>query len=447
MTKAITLAHPLTIRGGFTGVENSPEERPEGDMTWLDGNKVYRTMEFSVPQGALLTVERIRFSRSVQQELKKSGKGDLRVLDCLFTDCRTDGTIAGRGIYATGAGTVAITNCNFLNLTGPYEDNSGGGALYFDSCAAAYVDHCLFVTNGTAFKGNGGWARYRGAAAFVNATPTVFSNCRFAGCGAALREATVGGVVEFAGASGGSKLVNCAFVGNSDFQSMNMPAETTCAGAIAVAMSDTNQVLTVENCTIAYNITQGKWNAAGITVGTGTVNLKNSIVYGNVRGWKAYADAAGADIAVRSKGILNMSYSLVTGSETNFISVIEGGITNIGEGVIYGDPRMVSTNDFRTLFTDGGTYWYLNGNAVRAKCAALDVHLRSHRGYRVDGKLFRYPRELSPAIDAGDPRSDYSLEPAIPGVGYNGHRVNMGAYGNTPEAAMSPFRGSVFIVR
>ena len=447
MTKAITLAYPLTIRGGFTGGENSPEERPEGAMTWLDGNNVYRTMEFTVPQGALLTVERIRFSHSSQQLLKKSGKGNLRVFDCLFTNPKGSGTIAGRGIYATGAGTVAITNCNFMNLIGPYEDNSGGGALYFDSCAAAYVDHCLFVTNGTSFKANGGWARYRGAAAFVNATPTVFSNCRFAACGAALREATVGGVVEFAGASGGSKLLNCAFVGNSDFQSMNMPAETTCAGAIAVAMSDTNQTLTVENCTIAYNITQGKWNAAGITVGTGTVNLKNSIVYGNVRGWKAYADAAGADIAVRSKGILNMSYSLVTGTETNYISMIEGGITNIGPGMIYGDPRMVSTNDFRTLFTNGGTYWYLNGNAVRAKCAALDAHLRSSAGYLIGENLFRYKGENSPAIDAGDPDSDYSNEPNILHIGGNGKRVNMGAYGNTPEAALTRVSGLRIIVR
>ena len=439
MTKSITLAYPLTIRGGFAGVENSEAERPEGAMTWLDGNNVFRTMDFVVPQGVLLTVECIRFSHSSQQELKKSGKGDLRVLDCLFTNPNGSGTIAGRGIYATGAGTVAVTNCNFLNMIGPAEDNSGGGALYFDSCAAAYVDHCLFVTNGTSFKANGGWARYRGAAAFVNATPTVFSNCRFAGCGAALREATVGGVVEFAGASGGSKLVNCAFVGNSDFQSMQMPAETTCAGAIAVAMSATNQTLDVENCTIAYNITQGRWNAAGITVGTGTVNLKNSIVYGNVRGWKTYAEAAGADIAVRSKGILNMSYSLVTGSETNYISVIEGGITNIGQGVIFKDPLLVSTaDDFTSLFTDGSTYWYLNGNDARGACAVLDVHLRCPKGYMVGGEVFKYKGEKSPALDAGDPKSDYKGEPFIPGVGYHGRRVNMGAYGNTPEAAMSP---------
>ena len=41
--------------------------------------------------------------------------------------------------------------------------------------------------------------------------------------------------------------------------------------------------------------------------------------------------------------------------------------------------------------------------------------------------------QCSPAVDAGDLASDYSLEPSP-----NGCRVNMGAYGNTAEAATDP---------
>jgi hypothetical protein len=38
----------------------------------------------------------------------------------------------------------------------------------------------------------------------------------------------------------------------------------------------------------------------------------------------------------------------------------------------------------------------------------------------------------SPCIDAGDPAAAFDQEP-IP----NGHRANMGTYGNTPEASKS----------
>ena len=450
MTKAVTLGSSLTVRGGFAGVENSADERPDGVLTWLDGNNVYRTLDFVVPATATVTVERVRFSHSSQSELKKTGAGDLVVRDCLFTDANTAG-MSGRGLYATG-GTLSVTNCQFLNLIGPNEQNAdGGNGIFMSGCTAATVDDCLFATNGTGFKADGAWCRHQAAAVRVNSTPAVFRNCRFAACAAALREAEVGGIVYFSGASGGSKMINCALVGNTDSRSMQMPASTTVSGAIAVNMSATNQTVDVENCTVAYNLSQAALSSAGITVAKGTVNLKNSIVYGNVRGRKNN-EVAGADIHVRPNGVLNMSYTLVTGLDTNYVAASEGGVINIGDGVreLAGlDPLMVTTtNDFRQLFKSDPAYWYMDTTAARAACAAFDVHLRSHIGYRrSDGKIVSFKKQLSPAIDAGDKKSDCSREPAIPGVGGNGHRVNLGAYGNTPEAAMSPFRGSILILR
>ncbi len=38
----------------------------------------------------------------------------------------------------------------------------------------------------------------------------------------------------------------------------------------------------------------------------------------------------------------------------------------------------------------------------------------------------------SPCIDAGDPGSEFALEPEP-----NGGRINMGAYGGTPQASLS----------
>lgn len=48
--------------------------------------------------------------------------------------------------------------------------------------------------------------------------------------------------------------------------------------------------------------------------------------------------------------------------------------------------------------------------------------------------MFEYDDVMSPCIDAGDPASDYSNEPA-----YNGGRINMGRYGNTSTASLMYF--------
>ena len=457
MQTAVTLARSLTIRGGFTGVENSPDERPEGLLSGLDGfNCNYKTMEFAVPSGALLTVERIRASHSAGPGIRKTGAGDLTVRDCYFTDRKqSDWNLQGGGIYASG-GTVSITNCQFVHLI-DYSVNAlsyswhGGDGIYLSSCTQAYVDDCLFATNGIQFfRNKGAQARHTGSAAYISATPTVFRNCRFASNSAAIMEAAdSAGTIHFKGASGGSKLINCALVGNSDLEGSQSAADPVAGGTIVCNMSTAGATLDIENCTIAYNLTQGRWTGAGINVNKGTVNVKNSIVFGNFRNRNSDTVNAGADIEVKAGGTLNLTYSLVTSLSSNCVNAAEGGTINIGEGIIQDDPLMVTTtNDFRSLFADYNGLKYLPQSA-RGACAAFDVHLRSYVGYLLPGQSepVQFLKQLSPAIDKGDRRSDYSREPAIPGLGGNGHRVNLGAYGNTPEAAMSPFLGSILILR
>ncbi|MCK4625273.1 MAG: right-handed parallel beta-helix repeat-containing protein [Phycisphaerae bacterium] len=62
-----------------------------------------------------------------------------------------------------------------------------------------------------------------------------------------------------------------------------------------------------------------------------------------------------------------------------------------------------------------------------------DFHLRSKSG-RWDTKAKKWVKDgvTSPCIDAGDPKSECGNEPKP-----DGGRVNMGAYGNTPEASKS----------
>ena len=87
-------------------------------------------------------------------------------------------------------------------------------------------------------------------------------------------------------------------------------------------------------------------------------------------------------------------------------------------------------------------------NSARGTCAELDVHPRTRTGYIKDGVLIRDPERVeSPTIDKGDPASDYIGEPMVPGVGYHGRRVNLGAYGNTSEAALTQIPGFQIILR
>lgn len=82
----------------------------------------------------------------------------------------------------------------------------------------------------------------------------------------------------------------------------------------------------------------------------------------------------------------------------------DAGDNRVGEGCIFKDP----------LF---------------ANLEAGDLHLKS-KGGRWDGTKWVADTATSPCINAGNPSSDYSKEPAP-----NGNRVNIGAYGNTAEAS------------
>ncbi len=72
-----------------------------------------------------------------------------------------------------------------------------------------------------------------------------------------------------------------------------------------------------------------------------------------------------------------------------------------------------------------------------------DFHLLSPAGRYVQGVGFvtNATEILSPLVDTGNPNSDFSLEPA-----YNGTRVNIGNYGNSPEASKTPSNGVLRII-
>ena len=189
------------------------------------------------------------------------------------------------------------------------------------------------------------------------------------------------------------KIINCVITGNSGpgielfnqsnavinncviaaNQGAGIEMLTQRSGRIA-----TYNYATITNCTIAGNTQQG--------ILDGVQTITNSIIYSN-----------GADYN---------NIQIDSDSATVTFSDIQGGFP--GEGNIDANP----------LFADAD-----NG----------DYHLMSQAGrWDPESQTWVLDELTSPCIDAGDPASDRTAE-----LWPHGERINMGAFGGTPQASMS----------
>jgi predicted outer membrane repeat protein len=156
------------------------------------------------------------------------------------------------------------------------------------------------------------------------------------------------------------------------------------------------------NCTLIGNFAKGQ--GGGIYAGDSdsssqsTLRLNNCILWDNTDSAKtkdSYQICGGAPV---------VSYSCIQDADSNDTS------TCAGTGNIDDEPRFVRLGRWADADNPDVTAKPDSSNAVWAEG---DYHLLPE----------------SPCIDAGDPNYDFSLEPQP-----NGGRVNIGAYGNTPEA-------------
>jgi hypothetical protein len=118
------------------------------------------------------------------------------------------------------------------------------------------------------------------------------------------------------------------------------------------------------------------------------------------------------------------TFSQVSGDAIISYSDIEGGFP--GEGNIDIDPCFVNLGYWDTNGTpnDPNDDFWVDG----------DYHMKSQAG-RYDPNTETWVKDdvTSPCIDAGDPNTCIGFEPNP-----NGSLVNMGAYGGTAEASLSP---------
>ncbi|MDD2362062.1 MAG: right-handed parallel beta-helix repeat-containing protein [Eubacteriales bacterium] len=173
------------------------------------------------------------------------------------------------------------------------------------------------------------------------------------------------------------------------------------------------EALKVENCTIAKNGFSGvrlDINPNSDILPENGVVINNSIIAGNKV--LNIAENEFSDFLKKPHPI-SINYSMIGEDKAVFTNGMYSHEDNVGY-------VQIPSGNFSTC---------LFGDPLFADAENLDFHLKSKVG-RWNGEKWVKDSVNSPAINSGNPESDYSLEPM-----QNGKRINMGFYGNTPFAS------------
>jgi parallel beta-helix repeat protein len=139
----------------------------------------------------------------------------------------------------------------------------------------------------------------------------------------------------------------------------------------------------------------------GVFIADSSPTLSNLTIVGNTYGIEAYADS---EPDISNTILWNNTDGDLFGCRARYSCIERGGEGNITDDPLFADPD----ND--------------------------DYHLRSERGrYWPRYDIWVLDKVTSPCVDAGAPDADILNEP-MP----NGGRINIGAYGGTTEASLSP---------
>jgi len=194
--------------------------------------------------------------------------------------------------------------------------------------------------------------------------------------------------------AGSPTIANCVIAGN----------RRTNARDAAISCTDSNAVFV--NCTIADNRAGGR--GAGLLLRNSSVTVVNSILWANTP----------CDILLIGTAEASIQYSAVAGEWLGFGNRSSDPLfAAAGRWVDSQDPAAVVGPD------RPGAVWVMG-----------DYHLKSRAG-RWDPKARQWVKDAatSPCIDAGDPAISIGPEP-LP----NGGRIDLGAYGGTSQASLSP---------
>lgn len=233
-------------------------------------------------------------------------------------------------------------------------------------------------------------------------------------------------------------------------------AEDVFLGNMAVLESGRN-ALNVSVCSnvfgsrllLAHSATNGLYSEASYGV-----YVDQSVISSNAEG------AVRADVQLQV-GAVNTNRGSAFASVSNSILTVRGSRVPIYSGTahVYGNYNDLYATDggLVGLLTDSSlsrefdsvNAWYnecgqefasLSHEPLFADARQNDFHLRSAEG-RWTAEGFVQDAVTSPLLDAGDPAKDVGEELAP-----NGNRINLGRYGGTAEASMTPADGSLVLI-
>jgi hypothetical protein len=366
------------FRGGFKGTESTIEEREPGAYSVIDGDGQFSAIAFRASCNAFF--ERLLFRGSPSRAVSKTdGGGDVFIDDCVFED-------NGNAVYVHGVdktpydqGSVYVKNSVFRNNYST-DAADGSAGLFSHYTRRTAVENTLFASNTLATS-----SKVKTSALLAYYSAVELKECDFIGN---VGEGSTYGTMCATSSDAKDTVENCLFLGNRADGANAAPARFS-----HLAFAVVSEVL---NCTFADNANATADGCAGVKCIRGQVNIRNSIFVGN-----------GIDFTDSADSSFDIDYTLLaddTGATYSFVN----SASKLGASMVYGDPLFAAADDCHLLSEAG--YFDSEG----------DIHY-AETGVR------------SPAIDAGDPESNFSRESAP-----NGGCVNLGRYGNTEQASRTP---------
>ncbi|MFH1214751.1 MAG: right-handed parallel beta-helix repeat-containing protein, partial [Candidatus Neomarinimicrobiota bacterium] len=218
-------------------------------------------------------------------------------------------------------------------------------------------------------------------------------------------------------------VVSGIYISSTNYFTVGQMAFNRCFSYSSYGMNLTK----IQNTTIANNLIYGTTgsSAYGMRIynaATKTVNIKNNTLYqaGKYGIYGCYVSGSwrnnivmGSTYGFYGKTPFSAvdAYNCVYGNTYNWYSGISQGV-----GSFIADPLFVDPDGGDNVL--GGDNWLDD-----------DLHIKSTGGSYHFG-LWQFDDQDSPCLDTGKPEDEYSLEPED-----NGNRINIGRYGNTPEAS------------